>query len=85
MKKDVSPPGGLLVLHLLAENTFLLIFLVITLGAIIGAVPIAGIRFGAAGTLFAGLAVGALIPDPTGDLGALQALGLGLFVYLVGL
>ncbi|WP_420174373.1 hypothetical protein [Luteococcus sp. OSA5] len=72
-------------LQLLADNTFLLIFLVITLGAVVGAIPVAGIRFGAAGTLFVGLAVGALIPEPVGDLAALQSLGLGLFVYLVGL
>lgn len=72
-------------LHLLASNTFLLIFLVITMGAILGAIPIAGIRFGSAGTLFVGLAVGAVVQHPTGDLKALQSLGLGLFVYLVGL
>lgn len=72
-------------LQLLADNTFLTLFIVIALGAGIGAIPIGGIRFGAAGTLFAGLLVGALIPDPTGDLAMLQSLGLGLFVYLVGL
>ncbi|WP_158408133.1 aspartate-alanine antiporter-like transporter [Corynebacterium uterequi] len=60
-------------------------FLVIALGAGLGAVPIGGIRFGAAGTLFVGLLVGALIPEPSADLAMLQSLGLGLFVYLVGL
>lgn len=70
-------------LHLLASNTFLLIFLVITMGAILGGIPIAGIRFGSAGTLFVGLAVGAVVQHPTGDLKALQSLG--LFAYLVGL
>lgn len=72
-------------LDVLADNEFLTLFLVIALGAGLGAVPIAGIRFGAAGALFVGLVVGAIIPEPTADLSMLQNLGLGLFVYLVGL
>lgn len=72
-------------LQILADHEFLTLFLVIALGAGLGAVPIAGIRFGAAGALFVGLAVGAIIPEPAADLSMLQNLGLGLFVYLVGL
>ncbi|TNM00434.1 antiporter [Corynebacterium tapiri] len=72
-------------LDIFADNIFLTMFLVIALGAGLGAIPFGGIRFGAAGTLFVGLLVGALIPEPSADLTMLQNLGLGLFVYLVGL
>lgn len=72
-------------LQIFADNIFLTLFLVIALGAGLGAIPIGGIRFGAAGTLFVGLLVGAFIPEPSADLAMLQNLGLGLFVYLVGL
>lgn len=72
-------------LDILAENTFLTLFAVIALGAALGAVPFGPVKFGAAGALFVGLLVGAIIPEPSGDLVALQNLGLGLFVYLVGL
>lgn len=70
---------------LLAENPLLTIFLVITLGALVGSLKFGPIRLGAAGALFVGLAVGAAVPETGESLGLIQALGLALFVYMVGL
>ncbi len=62
----------------------LTVFLVIGLGTAVGQIPIGPIRFGAAGALFVGLALGALDPRLGADLGILRSLGLGLFCYTVG-
>src|SRR5690606_33663916 len=59
--------------------------LVVALGTLLGAVPFGPVRFGAAGALFVGLAVGALDPRLGEGLGLVQTLGLALFVYTVGL
>ncbi|NLF04010.1 MAG: transporter [Actinomycetales bacterium] len=59
--------------------------LVVALGTALGAVPIGPIRFGAAGALFVGLALGAADERLGQGLGLLQTLGLALFVYTVGL
>ena len=76
-------PDG--VTDVLAATPLLTVFLVIGLGTAVGQIPFGPIRFGAAGALFVGLAVGALDPRLGADLTTLRALGLGLFCYTVGL
>lgn len=70
---------------LLAEAPLLTVFLVIGLGTAVGQIRFGPIRFGAAGALFVGLAVGALDPRLGADLSFLRALGLALFCYTVGI
>ncbi|MHA2788613.1 aspartate-alanine antiporter-like transporter [Corynebacterium sp. S7] len=72
-------------IEFLQENVLLTIFIVIAAGAAFGAIPFGPIKFGAAGALFVGLAVGAFVELPADQLSILQDLGLGLFVYMVGL
>ena len=74
-----------MVLDLLADAPLLTIFVVVGLGTALGAVPFGPVRFGAAGALFVGLAIGALDPRLGEDLQLVQTLGLALFVYTVGL
>ncbi|WP_257161478.1 aspartate:alanine exchanger family transporter [Corynebacterium cystitidis] len=69
----------------LQNNALLTIFIVIGLGTAFGAIPFGPIKFGAAGALFIGLFVGAIIELPEAVLATLQDLGLGLFVYMIGL
>jgi putative transport protein len=72
------------VIELLVEQPLLLLFLVMTLGYLLGEVHIKGIKLGVAAVLFVGLAFGAL--DPRLSLPPLLInLGLVLFVYCVGL
>lgn len=73
------------VLDVLASAPLLTIFAVVALGTALGAVPFGPVRFGAAGALFVGLAVGAIDPRLGEGLGLVQTLGLALFVYTVGL
>ena len=72
-------------LDLLASSALLTVLVVLALGTLLGAVPFGPVRFGAAGALFVGLAVGALDPRLGEGLGLVQSLGLALFVYTVGL
>ena len=72
------------VVDVLVQAPVLTVFLVIGLGTALGQIPFGPIRFGAAGALFVGLAVGALDPRLGADLGLLRSLGLGLFCYTVG-
>ena len=72
-------------LDVLAQAPILTVFLVIGLGTAVGQIPLGPIRFGAAGALFVGLAVGALDPRLGADLTLLRSLGLALFCYTVGL
>ncbi|KGM13068.1 transporter [Cellulomonas bogoriensis 69B4 = DSM 16987] len=72
-------------LDVLAASPLLTIFVVVALGTALGAVPVGPIRFGAAGALFVGLALGALDPRLGEGLALVQTLGLALFVYTVGL
>ncbi|MDU7361597.1 MAG: TrkA C-terminal domain-containing protein [Propionibacteriaceae bacterium] len=55
------------------------------LGTLVGAIPFGPLKFGPAGALFVGLALGALDPALGQGLGLVQAIGLGLFVYTIGL
>ncbi|MBC7289869.1 MAG: transporter [Actinotalea sp.] len=72
-------------LDVLAASPLLAIVLVMALGTALGAVPFGPVRFGPAGALFVGLAVGALDPRLGEGLAIVQTLGLALFVYTVGL
>ena len=73
------------VLDVLATSPLLTIFVVVALGTLVGAIPLGPIRFGPAGALFVGLAVGAADARLGEGLGLVQTLGLALFVYTVGL
>jgi putative transport protein len=75
----------MVIADVLEANPLLQVFVVVGLGALLGIVPFGPLRFGAAGALFVGLAVGALDPDLGEGLGLVQSLGLALFVYCVGL
>ena len=72
-------------LNVLAGSPLLTIMVVVALGALLGIVPFGPVKFGPAGALFVGLAVGALDPRLGQGLGLVQTLGLALFVYTVGL
>lgn len=64
----------------------LVLFAVLAVGTLLGAVRIAGVSVGPAGALFAGLAVSAALPGVTDALPAvIGTLGLTLFAYTIGL
>lgn len=71
--------------EVLVAAPLLTLFLTIALGTLIGAIPFGPLRFGAAGALFVGLAIGALDPRIGEGWGIVQTIGLGLFVDTVGL
>lgn len=73
------------VLDLLVGAPLLTLFLVMALGTVVGRIRLGPVRFGAAGALFVGLAVGALDPRFGEGFEVYQALGLALFVYMIGL
>ena len=72
-------------IEILADNPLLTLFLVVTLGAILGSIPFGKIRLGAAGALFVGLALSAVAPELGEGMAIVQSLGLALFVYTVGI
>lgn len=68
----------------LADRPILLVFVILAVGAAVGAVRVRGVSLGPAGALFAGLALSAIddrlsIPEELGTL------GLALFTYTIGL
>lgn len=71
--------------EILAGAPLLTLFLAVALGTLVGAIPFGPLKFGPAGALFVGLALGALDPALGEGLGLVQAIGLGLFVYTIGL
>lgn len=72
------------IVALLSQYPILTLFLVIGLGYLVGETNLFGFRFGIAGVLFVGLAVGAL--DPSVALPeVIPTLGLIIFVYAVGI
>lgn len=73
------------VLSLFDGNIWLSIFFIALLGTLFGMIPFGPLRFGAAGTLFVGLAFGAFIDLDGTILSSLQEMGLGLFIYMQGL
>ncbi len=72
-------------MELLEAQPLLTLFIVVALGAAIGAIRLGPVRLGAAGALFVGLALSALEPSLADDLAIVQQLGLLLFVYTVGI
>lgn len=72
-------------IELLVASPLLTLFLTAALGTLLGAVPFGPLKFGAAGALFVGLAIGALDPQLGTGLELVQSIGLALFVYTVGL
>ncbi|MBM7825184.1 putative transport protein [Arcanobacterium pluranimalium] len=73
------------VADIMQASPLLTVFLVVSLGAALGIIPFGPIKLGAAGALFIGLFVGNIVPELGGKLSLVQSLGLGLFVYTVGL
>ena len=69
----------------LAQNHLLTIFLVVGLGAVLGAIRFGPLRFGAAGALFVGLLVSAYSPQAGQGTAIIQQIGLAFFVYTVGI
>ena len=68
----------------LADHPVVLVFVVLALGSVVGAVTVKGVSLGPAGALFAGLALSAMdarlaIPDVVGNV------GLAVFTYTIGL
>ena len=72
-------------IDILIHNPLLAVMIVLVIGAGIGQIRFGPLRFGAAGALFAGLAIGCLHGDIGSTLAIIQTLGLALFVYTVGL
>lgn len=72
-------------MEIITSSPLLTIFLVVALGAVLGAIPFGPLRLGAAGALFVGLGVGFYAPNLGKEMGLVQQLGLTLFVYCVGL
>ena len=71
---------------LFASSPLLALFVVVALGAAIGAIRIGPLRFGAAGALFVGLTVSALHPEVVSThMSVVQPMGLAFFVYCVGI
>ena len=71
---------------LFASSPLLALFIVVALGAAIGAIRIGPLRFGAAGALFVGLIVSALHPEVVSThMSIVQPMGLAFFVYCVGI
>lgn len=71
---------------LFASSPLLALFVVVALGAAIGAIQIGPLRFGAAGALFVGLTVSALHPEVVSThMSIVQPMGLAFFVYCVGI
>lgn len=71
--------------ELLLSQPLLTLFLVVALGAALGAIRFGPMRFGAAGALFVGLVLSAAMPALATDWKLVQQLGLLLFVYTVGI
>lgn len=71
---------------LLQTHPLLALFLVVGLGAVLGAIRFGPLRFGAAGALFVGLVLSASVPEAAGeDMRIVQQIGLAFFVYTVGI
>ena len=68
----------------LTENPILTLFIVIGLGYLLGEVSFFGFRFGIAGVLFVGLAMGSLGPSISVP-EVIPTLGLIIFIYTIGL
>jgi putative transport protein len=72
------------IIQTLLQQPILTLFVVIGLGYLVGELSIFGFRFGVAGVLFVGLAIGALHPN-MGVPEVVPTLGLIIFVYTIGI
>nr|WP_076387923.1 TrkA C-terminal domain-containing protein [Vaginimicrobium propionicum] len=72
-------------IEILAANPLLTLFLAVALGTLVGAIPFGPLKFGPAGALFVGLAIGSLDPSLGQGFEIVQSIGLALFVYTIGL
>ena len=72
-------------LDILAATPVLTVFVTVALGTAVGAIPFGPLKFGPAGALFVGLALGAADARLGEGMELVQTLGLALFVYTVGL
>jgi putative transport protein len=72
------------VVSVLADNPILTLFVVIGLGYLLGEISFRGFRFGVAGVLFVGLAIGSLHPAISVP-EVVPSLGLIIFVYTIGI
>lgn len=70
--------------ELLSSSPLLTLFLVVAVGAALGAIRIGPLRLGAAGALFVGLALSAWSPEAGAGMAIVQQVGLAFFVYTVG-
>lgn len=71
--------------QVLVDHPLLTLFLVVALGAAVGAIRVGPVRLGAAGALFVGLLFSAFNPELAEGYALVQQIGLALFVYTVGL
>ena len=85
MRVLVSMPATLI--DVFANDSVLLVFLVMAVAATLGAIRLRGVALGPAAALFAGLAVGAIDESLSNAAGlaVLRELGLVLFAYTLGL
>ena len=72
-------------IDLLVSSPLLTLVVTMALGTLVGAIPFGPLRFGPAGALFVGLAIGALDPRLGSGLDLVESLGLALFVYTIGI
>ena len=70
------------VLAIFDGNIWLSIFFIVLLGTLFGMIPFGPLRFGAAGTLFVGLAFGSFIDLDKDILSSLQELGSVSYTHL---
>ncbi len=61
-------------MELLTNSPLLTLFLVVALGAILGAIPFGPLRLGAAGALFVGIIVGFYVPKHGSQMALVQQL-----------
>jgi len=73
-----------IIITTLAENPILTLFVVIGLGYLLGEISVRGFRFGVAGVLFVGLAVGSVGPEISVP-EVIPTLGLIIFIYTIGI
>lgn len=81
------PPAPIVgnMIDLLVSSPLLTLIVTMALGTLVGAIPFGPLKFGPAGALFVGLAIGALDPRLGSDLDLVESLGLALFVYTIGI
>jgi putative transport protein len=84
MHKNIDSSRGLTMTEFFANNPLFTLFLVSSLGFLLGTVRVAGFSLGVAAVLFVGLLLGAILPQAALP-EIVQRFGLVLFVYTIGL